>query len=229
MSDPKKEQKKDLDQPILPSGLNPESDIPPDADIEERFNDFWKKNGAGIFGGIAIGALVVVGIQLFQYFDEKKEAALRDAFAETTTTEAKLQFAEEHAEHQLGALAQLQVADARYNEGNFQAAADNYSLAARGFMDPTLSSRALVGQGVSLLRAGSTEAGQSVLEAVALDPSALDVTRGEAAYHLAVSYWEVGDTERVSEVTDIILELEAPYWVFRANSLRERLGVEAAS
>ncbi len=228
MTDQKKEPKEPR-QPIAPAGLNPESDIPPDADLEERFNDFWKKNGAGIFGGIAIGAVVVVGIQLFQYFDEKNEAAVRAAFAEATTTEAKLQFADENPDHQLGALAQLQIADARFNEGNFQAAADTYAIAAKGFIDPTLSSRALLGQGMSLLRAGSTESGRSVLEAVALDPSALDSTRGEAAYHLAVSYWEAGDTERVTEVTDIILELEAPYWVFRANSLRDRLGVEAAS
>lgn len=227
MSDKKK--KKEPAQPIMPEGLNPESDIPPDADIEERFNDFWKKNGGGIFGGIAIGAVIVVGIQLFQYFGEKKEASIREAFLDATSIEAKLQFADAHPDHQLGSLAQLMVADTRYNEGNFQAAADTYAVAAKGFEDPTLSTRALLGQGMSLLQAGSTDAGRSVLEAVALDPSALDVTRGEAAYHLAVSYWESGDVDQVAEMTDVILELEAPYWAFRANSLRDRLGVETAS
>ena len=222
-------EKKDPKQPISPAGLNPQSDIPPDADLEERFNDFWKKNGTGIFGGIAIGAVIVVGIQLFQHFDQKKEDAIREVFLSAETTEAKLEFAGDNADHQLAALAWIQVADARYTDGLYAEASDLYASAAKGFADPTLATRALLGQGMSLLRAGSVESGRSVLETVALNPTALDQTRAEAAFHLAVSFWEEGNTERVSEVTDIILELQAPYWEFRANALRDRLGLETPS
>lgn len=220
---------KEPKQPLPVSQLNPDSDLPPDADIEERFNDFWKKNGPGIFGGIAIGALLVVGIQLFQYFDEKKEASIREAFAAAEGVEAKTAFAAEHADHQLAALAHLQVADARYDEGAYAEAAEGYATAAKGFDDPTIVSRALLGQGMSLLLSGQVEAGRTVLESVAVDSAALDQTRGEAAYHLAVSYWEEGDTERVNAATDIILELDSPFWVFRANSLRDRLNLAADS
>ena len=104
--------KKDPKQPELPPHLNPESDLPPDADLEERFNDFWKNNGTGIFGGIAIGAAIVIGIQLVQYFSDKKEEAIRQEFSVASTTEAKLEFAGDPEDHQLAGLAQFQVADA---------------------------------------------------------------------------------------------------------------------
>ena len=222
--------KKEPKQPELPPHLNPESDLPPDADLEERFNDFWKKNGTGIFGGIAIGAVIVIGIQLVQYFSDKKEDAIREAFAMANTTEAKMEFASSNADHQLAALAQLQVADARYDEEAYAEAADLYAEAAKVFEDATLVSRAILGQGMSLLLAGEVESGRSVLEAVALDSSALDQTRGEAAYHLAVSYWESGERDSAIEATDIILQLDAaPFWAFRANSLRERLGADSVA
>ncbi|NDV62391.1 tetratricopeptide repeat protein [Puniceicoccales bacterium CK1056] len=222
-------EKKEPNKPLPPQGLNPDSDLPPDADMEERFNDFWKNNGTGIFGGIAIGALIVVGIQLFQYFGEKKEASIQEAFAASSSVEEKVAFAGEYPDHQLAALAQLQVADSRYEEQAYGEAADAYAEAAKGFEDPTMASRALLGQGMSLLMGGSLESGRALLEAVALDTTALDQTRGEAAYNLAVTYWEAGDTERVTEITDIILELNSPFWIFRANSLRDRLALDAAS
>lgn len=218
-------QPKKPETPLNPQALDPDSELPPDADVEERFNDFWKNNGSGIFGGIAVGAVVVLGIQTFSYLGERKEAAISEAFAAADAIPAKVSFAEEHPDHQLGALARLQVADARFDEGDAAAAADLYAEASRGFDDPTLRTRALLGQGMSLLLAGSAEAGASVLETVALDASALDHTRGEAAYHLAVHYWEAGELEKVRETLDIVLELQAPFWVFRANALLERLNL----
>lgn len=219
-------EKKEPEQPLNPQNLDPESDLPPDADVEERFNDFWKKNGPGIFGGIAVGALLVVGIQVYQYLGEKKEEQIGQAFAEAATEEEKLSFANTHSGHQLGALAWLQVADARYSEDAFVEAAELYDSAAESFEDPTLRTRAQLGQGMSLLQSGSVEAGRAVLESVALNSTALDQTRGEAAYHLAVSYWEAGELEQVEEATSIILDLEAPFWDFRASSLRERLDLD---
>ena len=214
----------DAQEPKLPVDLNAESDLPPDADIEERFNDFWKKNGASIFGGIALGAAIVIGIQLFQYFDQKKEESIQEQFGAAQTVEEKIQFAEDHKDHQLGALAQLQVADERYKEGNYSEAAELYGATSKIFVDPTIVSRAVLGQGISLLQAGNREDGRSVLKAVTLDASALDQTRAEAAYHLAISYWEDQDNEKALEMTDVILQLDsAQFWAYRANLLRDRL------
>ena len=217
--------KKDPKLPQLPPHLNPDSDLPPDADLEERFNDFWKNNGTGIFGGIALGAAIVIGVQLFQYFGEKKEEGLREAFAMAVSIEEKLSFAEDNGDHQLAGLARLQVADARFAEGLFSEAADLYADSAKVFEDATLVSRSILGQGASLLQSGEVDSGRAVLQAVALDSSALDQTRGEAAYHLAVSHWEAGEKDKAIEMTDVILQLDsAPFWTYRANSLRERLG-----
>ena len=215
---------KDAPKPELPVGLNPDSDLPPDADVEERFNDFWKKNGVSVFGGIALGAAIVIGIQLFQYFSDKKEEALRQEFSVAATVEQKLDFAGAHPDHQLAALAHLQAADAKYEAGAFVEAAELYGDAAQGFADATLVSRSQLGQGMSLLQAGNVDAGRAVLKSIALDGGALDQVRGEAAYHLAISFWEAGSVEDAVEMTDVILQLDAaPFWVYRANLLRERL------
>ncbi len=215
---------KQPEDPKLPINLDPESDLPPDADIEERFNDFWKKNGVSIFGGIALGAAIVIGIQLFQHLDQKKEDAIRAEFNAAQTVEEKIQFAEKHPDHQLAGLAQLLVADSKYEEGDFAEAAQLYGETSRIFEDPTIASRAVLGQGISLLQAGDKENGRSVLKAIALDGTALDQTRAEAAYHLAISYWEDGDNEAALEMTDVILQLEsAQFWAYRANLLKDRL------
>lgn len=216
--------KNDSQEPKLPVDLNMESDLPPDADVEERFNDFWKKNGVSVFGGIALGAVIVIGIQLFQYFDQKKEDSIQAAFSAAQSIEEKIQFAEEHPDHQLAGLAQLQVADARYNEGKYNEAAELYGSTSKVFVDPTIASRAMLGQGISLLQAGNKEDGRSVLRAIALDANALDQTRAEAAYHLAISFWEDKENENALEMTEVILQLEAAqFWAYRANLLKDRL------
>ncbi len=208
---------------------NADSELPPDADLEERFNDFWKRNGAGIFGGIALGAVIVIGLQLYRHFEQKREDGIRAAYAEAQTPEELLAFAGSHAGHQLAALASLQVADARYAEGQYAAAAELYAQAARGFSDPVLVSRALLGQGMSLLQSGAVESGHALLEAVALDGAGLAQIRGEAAYHLAVSRWERGDLQGARAALDIILQLpDAPLWTFRANQLSGRLSAQLA-
>ena len=212
------------EDPKLPVNLDLESDLPPDADVEERFNDFWKKNGVSIFGGIALGAAIVIGIQLFQYLQAKKEDEIRSEFASAQNAEERLQFADKYPDHQLAGLAQLLVADARYEEGDFAKAAELYAATAKVFEDPTISSRAVLGQGMSLLQAGIKEDGRSVLRVVAVDASALDQTRAEAAYHLAISHWEDGQNEQALEMTDLILQLDsAQFWAYRANLLRDRL------
>lgn len=215
---------KGKNEPELPPHMNPESDLPPDADVEERFNEFWKKNGTGIFGGIAIGAVLVVGIQIFQYMGRQKEAAIQEAFSAVETVEERLEFASEYSKHPLAALANLQVADIRYGEGLFAEAVNLYAEAAESFEDPVLVARAQLGEAMSLIRSGQVDAGQAMLEKLALESGVLDQVRGEAAYHLAVSHWEAGEVEKALEAADIILQLDnASVWAYRANALREKL------
>jgi predicted negative regulator of RcsB-dependent stress response len=210
------------------SVLNPNSALPPDADVEEKFNNFWKENGVAIFGGIALGGLAVVGVQLFGYFSGKAESAVREAFAQTITVEDKVQFAEVHAEHSLGAIALLQVADTRFEEGAFAEAATRYEAAAARLEEPSLRARARLGEAASLLFDGQVAAGQAQLEALAQDSEAMAEIRSEAAYHLAVTYWQADDLAKVDVFTEVILTLDEPVWVSRATALRERLGLDSA-
>jgi len=223
---PMSKKKQEPEEPLNPNNLDPETELPPDADVEERFNDFWKKNGPGIFGGIAVGALLVIGIQGYQYWEIQKEEAIQEAFAQTESLVDLSDFAEEYSGHPLSGLARLSIADARFEEESFGEAAERYADAADMLTDTPMQGRALVGKGVSLLRDGSVEAGQELLEEIALDSSILDQTRGEAAYHLAVSQWAKGDREAARENIDLILQLEgASMWSFQARSLQDRMGM----
>lgn len=209
--------------------LDPDSDLPPDADIEERFNDFWKKNSGGIFGGIALGALVVVGVQVFQYMGTQKEEQIQAQFAAAKSSEELTAFADANPDHQLAGVARLSVADALFEKGEFAEAGRLYADAARLFEDPTFSGRAQLGQGMSLLAAGSFEDGVAVLRAVALDRASLDQVRGEAAYHLAVAYQNAGNNEEATEALSIIDQLErASFWEMRAQELSKRLQAPAS-
>lgn len=217
----------DAPEPLNPNALNPDSVLPPDADVEEKFNNFWKENGLAIFGGIALGGMAVVGYQLFGYFSEKAEVAVSSAFAQAVSVEDKLTFADAHVDHDLGAIALLQVADIRFDEGDFAAAANQYAAATTRLEEPALRSRSRLGKGVSLLFAGNLAAGQTELEALAQDPEAIAEIRSEAAYHLAVTYWEANDLAKVDMFTEVILELNEAIWVGRATALRERLELDS--
>lgn len=209
--------------------LDPDSELPPDADLEERFNDFWKRNAGGIFGGIALAAVAVLGVQLYRYIDQKNEDAIRAAFAAASTPAERLEFAEANSRHQLGGLALLQVADTRFGEGAFAEAAELYARAASVLADAAFSTRARIGQGMSLLSSGQRDAGHAVLQAVALDSTTLDQIRGEAAYHLAVSYWQSGDSAKAFEMLGVIDQLaNGGFWAARSQELRKRIQARAS-
>lgn len=213
----------------LAKAMNVESDLPPDADLEERFNDFWKKNGAGIFGGIALGAVLVVGVQGYQYMEQKRETGIQEAYAAAADTDSKLAFGTEHESHQLGAMALLQVADARYAEGAYAAAEELYERAKEGLTDSLLSGRAQIGQGMSLLMTGETAAGQAVLSGIAMNSGLLDQIRGEAAYGLMVSHWEQENLDGMRDALAVIEGLDNPgVWQMRALQIQDRVPELAA-
>lgn len=208
--------------PELP--LDPNDELPPDADLEERFNDFWKRNGAGIFGAIALGAVIVLGVQGYQYAGERAVQAAQAAYQQVETREDRIQFAEDFSKHKIAGVAFLEVADEYFSEKDFGNAAVFYERADKILRDGFFRSRARLGQGISLVLNGQGESGQSLLQAVVNDTSALDQIRAEAAYHLAVIHWESGNFDAVQSSLDIIHSLEmAGFWAFQANDLQDRI------
>ncbi len=201
-----------------------ESGLPPDADVEERFNKFWEKNGIGIFIAIALGAIIVLGYQISTYVGEQREAGVREAYMAASSSVEQISFAEEYAKHPLAGVTWMELAEAVYTEEDFGQALAYYQRAVDVLQGNPLGDRARLGVAMSQLMLGQTEDARLGLEILAEDRMALDVTRAEAAYHLAVVYWEAGNSEGMREALDRIFELgDASMWAFRAQMLQHRV------
>lgn len=208
--------------PALP--LDPNDELPPDADIEERFNDFWKRNGAGVFAAIALGAVAVLGVQGYQYAEERAVQKAQAAYQQVVTRGDRIAFADEFSKQAIAGVAYLEVADDFFSEKDFGSAAIYYEKADQILKEGFYRSRARLGQGLSLVLNQQAESGRSLLQAVVNDTSALDQIRAEAAYHLAVIHWENGNFDEVQSSLNIIHSLDmAGFWTFQANDLQDRI------
>jgi len=206
-----------------PLDLNPNSDLPPDADVEERFNDFWKQNGTFIFSLIGIVGLVVMGIQVKDYLSQRSTENRTAAYAEATGPAAKLIFAADNSNTKLGGIAYLETADQEYADGDFIQAANHYKSALEGLADTAFVGRARLGAALALHQNNDATA-VNLLDQIAHDPNLLEVTRAEASYHLAVIYWEQKSFEDVRRSLDLIEALEAAgTWQSQANYLKSQI------
>jgi hypothetical protein len=210
--------------------FDPNSDLPPDADVEERFNDFWKKNGPFIFGLIAAMALVVVGMETWKYLQQRGEETRATEYGLLENPAAKLEFAKNHADTKTGGIAFLEVADSDYAEGNFDTAAEHYAAAQEALAETPIAGRARLGATLSKLRAGQAGA-LNDLEMLARDPGVLAPYRGEAAYLLAEAQWEAGSLDEVRRALDLLATIEeAPAWQSMGRQLESSVpGLEEVS
>ncbi len=200
-------------------------ELPPDADLEDRFNDFWKRNGPAIFLAIAVIAIVVTGYQTIEYFGERREAAVRSEFGEVMGDPAALvSFAQEHEGRSIGGMAYLMLANDEYAQARYRAAADHYHKAAEALVETPIVGRARLGAAMSLMKLGQFAEGEAILQDLAGNQAIPGVVRAEAAYNLGVAYWERENYEALSEQLDFIEDMEeSGYWGFRAMQLRERI------
>ncbi len=203
---------------------NKESELPPDADVEERFNEFWKKNGFGIFVGISLGAVLVLGFQISAYVGAQRESNIQSAYLALETPAERVAFAEEHSRHPLAGMAWLELGDAAYDAGDYSGALGHYERAARALEGTPVAGRARLGAAMSELMLDRREDAKVALNVVASDGRLLAGTRAEAAYHLAVIHWEDENLSAMEEALDLIHDIEgASLWAFRANVLRQRV------
>lgn len=201
-----------------------ESDLPPDADVEERFNDFMKRNGAAIFAAIALGGAAVLGYQIYQYMGERAVAGAQEAFQTAETAEERLVFAESNRRFQLAGVAFLDLADDAFQARDYATAAGHYASAQEVLEPGPFRGRAKLGEGLSRLLDGDQAGGRELLQAVASDVNLLDQVRGEAAYHLAVSAWEAQEFSQVRSALDTVLGLSNPgFWRDQALDLESRI------
>jgi hypothetical protein len=202
-----------------------ESDLPPDADVEERFNEFWKKNGPAIFGGIGLIAIIVLGFQLTEFLKLRGEANLQDDYAALSTSEARLEFAQKHEDKPLGGLAYLELADESYRAESFLEASNYYEKAIEALAEGNaiLIARARLGCGIAYLKAGDTR-GLEWLDDLANDPDALETIRAEAAYNHAYATWEDSKIDEARRSLDLLATFsDVPEWQAAGQNLRNLL------
>ena len=73
-------------------------------------------------------------------------------------------------------------------------------------------------------RNGEVETAEQALRKLSNEDSRLDGMRAEAAYDLAVFYWERETSPKLRAQLDLIEELEKPgYWSTKANRLRSTI------
>ena len=103
-------------------------------------------------------------------------------------------FADEH-DDALGSVARYRVAVSQYKDGRFEEAATTFAKAAEELGELPPRGRALLGHGVSLLKAGKTKEGKAALDKLAGDALAPQSDKAEARYLLAVQALHEGDDQ----------------------------------
>lgn len=162
--------------------------------FEDRIHMYWMENKAFVSGCITILALLIIGFNGMRIYVKHAESKIQNAYAEAMANDALEVFAKEYSNKPLGGLAALDTADVFYNQENYEAAAEYYSLAADALENELLTGRALLGLAFATFYNGNEEAGLEQLSAVAADSGLAESVRAEAAYHLAVEADVAGDS-----------------------------------
>lgn len=156
-----------------------------EADFEDKMWMFWNDNKAAIVGGSLLALFFVVGVQVLRWYQEDSVRSMQVAYAEASDPAQKLAFAEKYKDESLAGVALMEVADEKYNAGEFIEAAGLYATAVEALEEATAQGRALLGQGVALIRGGDVDGGKRVLNELVDSDDALQSFKAEAIYHLA--------------------------------------------
>lgn len=198
--------------------------------LEDKLHTFWKKNGTAV---IVLCALVLVGIIAkggWDYMAAQKEADVQKDYAAATTPEKLKAFAAAHADHTLGAVAQLRLADDAYAAGKAAEAVTGYEQVVTLLKTGPLATRAKLGAAMSKIASGKTAEGETALKALANDSAEAKGVRVESAYQLASLAADAGRADDVKKYSDLVAQIDpASPWTQRAMSLRSTLPTAPAS
>lgn len=213
--------------PARPADVD--STLPPDADLEERFNDFWEKNGTFIFGAIIAVAVIILGYQMYQWLTEISEQKTRDAYAAVESSEELIAFAEDNDGHALSGLAYMELANRRYAAEDYTQAAAHYQRAAEILKDSPTAGRARIGGAMAQLLGSNPQSGTQALRDILGDNSLLSGLRAEAGYNLALHLWRDDNFSSMEEVISQVEMLqESGLYGQQVMQLRQRIPVQAA-
>ncbi|MEO6995341.1 MAG: tetratricopeptide repeat protein [Lacunisphaera sp.] len=199
--------------------------VPVELTFEDKAQAFWDKNKNSI---LLFCALILVGIivrQGWQYFSEMREKSRQEDYARASDKSDQLiAFAESNVGHPLAGVAYLQVADQKFEAGDYKDAAALYTKAAGSLKNDALLGRAKLGAAVSLVESGDAAGGESALKAVSADQTLIKAVRAEATYHLAALASDAGRIEDAKKLVDDVtkIDLGGP-WAQRATMLLSTL------
>ncbi len=192
--------------------------------FEDRLRLFWENNSRTV---LAACAIVMVGILAkggYEIFSAQREKSIAADYAAVTSDEQLKLFASSHADHALGGLAELRLADQAYAAGNFTDARSFYVKAAGILKNTTFGQRARLGGAICSVQAGLNTEGEAALKLLTADLAVAKMVRAEAAYHLASLAAASGNSAEairyVEQVASIDLEGQ---WAERATLLRASL------
>ncbi|MDX2110377.1 MAG: tetratricopeptide repeat protein [Verrucomicrobiota bacterium] len=199
------------------------STLPPDADFEDRFFEFWKKSGSTVIVAVIVVSVAVLGYQTTRYFMQKQAEAVSAEFGKATDAASLQSFANEHPNHELTGLAHFRLGNYSFEAGKYADAVTQYEQAISILGSSPFAQRASIAKGVAQIRNGQVDAGLASLTAVADDTTAFDSSRAEAAYTAAICQIEKGDipSARIALKKIEVLK-QSGAWGQRANELKDR-------
>lgn len=195
--------------------------------FEDKVHLFWKKNQKAVYGLCALVLVIILAREGWKYMAEQKELKIEKAYASATTPEQLKTFAAAHAEHSLGGIAQLRMADDAYQAGKAADAVAGYEKAAAVLKTGPLAARAQLGRALAQVQAGKAADGTAGLKKMADDAGQLKAVRSEAAYHLTSLAVEAGNATEAQKYVDLLMKMDpSSTWTQRA--LQRRAVLPAA-
>jgi len=177
--------------------------------FEVKIQAFWNGNRGFILIVCALVILAIVGREGWQYFSAMREKTLREEYAQISDKPDRLAlFADANAGHPLAGVAYLQIADQKFENGDFKDASSAYTKAAGALKNEALVGRAKIGAAISLISSGDNAGGESALKAINADQTQSKAVRAEAAYHLAALALEAGRTDEVKKLVEDITKID---------------------
>ena len=170
--------------------------------IAERAYDeseAWNKSKNPLF--LILGVIVVaVAVSYFyedSVIDDASEQSSQFLAADIDAAQAEERFKNfsDEFDDKLGGVARYRSAVLSYKDGRFSEAAASFAKAVNELGELPPRGRALLGQGLSLIKSEKIAEGKGVLEKLATDSLALPADRSEATYLLATLALSEGDDE----------------------------------
>jgi len=170
--------------------------------IAERAYDeseAWNKSKNPLF--LILGVIVVAVAVSYFYedsaIDDASEQSSQFLAADIDAAQAEERFKNfsDEFDDKLGGVARYRSAVLSYKDGRFSEAAASFAQAVNELGELPPRGRALLGQGLSLIKSEKIAEGKGVLEKLATDSLALPADRSEATYLLATLALSEGDDE----------------------------------